>query len=80
MERTLAWLARFRRLGVVAARDVDFVLLGGDLAYSNGDPRLVAREEAWFETVANTLVTPGSKPEPSSAISPASRKRSCKSH
>jgi len=42
---------------VVAAHDVDFVLLGGDLAYSNGDPRLVARAETWFETVANTLVT-----------------------
>ncbi|HEY9228475.1 MAG TPA: metallophosphoesterase family protein [Gemmatimonadaceae bacterium] len=42
---------------MVAARDVDFVLLGGDLAYSNGDPRLVSREETWFETAANTLVT-----------------------
>ena len=42
---------------MVAARDVDFVLLGGDLAYSNGDPRLVRREETWFETVTRTLVT-----------------------
>lgn len=42
---------------IAAARDVDFVLFGGDLAYSNGDPRLVAREEAWFETVTRTLVT-----------------------
>ncbi|HKP15903.1 MAG TPA: metallophosphoesterase [Gemmatimonadaceae bacterium] len=42
---------------IAAARDVDFVLLGGDLAYSNGDPRLVAREEAWYETVTRTLVT-----------------------
>jgi acid phosphatase type 7 len=42
---------------IVASRDVDFVLLGGDLAYSNGDPRLVAREEAWYETVTRTLVT-----------------------
>jgi acid phosphatase type 7 len=43
---------------IVALRDVDFVLLGGDLAYSNGDPRLVAREEAWYETITRTLVTP----------------------
>jgi hypothetical protein len=42
---------------IAAARDVDFVLFGGDLAYSNGDPRLVAREEAWYETVTRTLVT-----------------------
>ena len=42
----------------VARRNVDFVIFGGDLAYSNGDPRLVAREEEWFETVSNTLVTP----------------------
>ncbi|MBC8086179.1 MAG: metallophosphoesterase family protein [Phycisphaerae bacterium] len=42
----------------VALRNVDFVLLGGDLAYSNGDPRLVAREEMWFETVTKSLVTP----------------------
>ena len=42
---------------IVATRDVDFVLLGGDLAYSNGDPRLVAREEAWYETITRTLVT-----------------------
>lgn len=42
---------------MVAARDVDFVLLGGDLAYSNGDPRLVKREEEWFETVTKTLIT-----------------------
>ena len=42
---------------IAAAQDVDFVLLGGDLAYSNGDPRLVAREEAWYETVTRTLVT-----------------------
>jgi hypothetical protein len=41
----------------VAARDVDFVLIGGDLAYSNGDPRLVRREEEWFETVSSTLRT-----------------------
>ena len=43
---------------IAAAQDVDFVLLGGDLAYSNGDPRLVAREQAWYETVTQTLVTP----------------------
>jgi acid phosphatase type 7 len=42
----------------VATRNIDFVLLGGDLAYSNGDPRLVAREETWFETVTKSLVTP----------------------
>lgn len=43
---------------LVAQQNVDFVLLGGDLAYSNGDPRLVKREEEWFETVSKTLVTP----------------------
>ena len=42
---------------IAASRDVDFVLLGGDLAYSNGDPRLVAREQAWYETITRTLVT-----------------------
>jgi 3',5'-cyclic AMP phosphodiesterase CpdA len=42
---------------MVVAKDVDFVVIGGDLAYSNGDPRLVRREEEWFETVSNTLVT-----------------------
>ena len=42
---------------IAASRDVDFVLLGGDLAYSNGDPRLVAREESWYETITRTLVT-----------------------
>jgi hypothetical protein len=41
---------------IVASRDVDFVVFGGDLAYSNGDPRLVAREESWFETITRTLV------------------------
>lgn len=42
---------------MVAAHDPDFVLIGGDLAYSNGDPRLVKREQEWFETVSRTLVT-----------------------
>jgi len=42
---------------MVAARDVDFVLIGGDLAYSNGDPRLVRREEQWFETASASLRT-----------------------
>ncbi|MCU0625640.1 MAG: hypothetical protein MUF21_04010 [Gemmatimonadaceae bacterium] len=42
---------------MVARHDVAFALIGGDLAYSNGDPRLVAREERWFETVSRTLVT-----------------------
>ena len=42
---------------IAVARDVDFVLFGGDLAYSNGDPRLVEREQAWYETVTRTLVT-----------------------
>lgn len=42
---------------MVARHDVAFALVGGDLAYSNGDPRLVALEEKWFETVSRTLVT-----------------------
>ncbi len=46
---------------MVAAKDVDFVLIGGDLAYSNGDPRLVKREEEWFETVTQSLVTPSGR-------------------
>ena len=55
---TQAGLAQFGPMNRIAAgQDVDFVLLGGDLAYSNGDPRLVAREEAWYETVTQTLVT-----------------------
>ena len=50
--------ARLGRLNrIAAARDVDFVVYGGDLAYSDGDPRLVSREETWFETITNTLVT-----------------------
>ena len=55
---TQAGLAQFGPMNRIAAgRNVDFVLFGGDLAYSNGDPRLVAREEAWYETVTQTLVT-----------------------
>jgi acid phosphatase type 7 len=42
---------------MVAQYDLDFVLIGGDLAYSNGDPRLVKREQEWFETVSRTLMT-----------------------
>lgn len=50
--------ARFGPMNrVVAARDVDFVVFGGDLAYSNGDPRLVEREQVWFETLTRTLIT-----------------------
>ena len=50
--------ARFGSINrMVARHDVDFVVIGGDLAYSNGDPRLVRREEEWFETVSRTLVT-----------------------
>jgi hypothetical protein len=55
---TQAEEARFGPMNrVAAARDVDFVLFGGDLAYSNGDPRLVEREQAWYETITRTLVT-----------------------
>jgi acid phosphatase type 7 len=55
---TQAGLAQFGPMNRIAAgQDVDFVLLGGDLAYSNGDPRQVAREETWYETVTQTLVT-----------------------
>jgi acid phosphatase type 7 len=46
---------------MVAAKDVDFVLIGGDLSYSNGDPRLVKREQEWFETITNSLVTPSGR-------------------
>ena len=42
---------------IVAAHDVDFVVFGGDLAYSNGDPRLLEREIEWWETLHNSLVT-----------------------
>jgi hypothetical protein len=55
---TQAGLEQFGPMNrVAAARDVDFVLFGGDLAYSNGDPRLVGREQTWYETVTRTLVT-----------------------
>jgi hypothetical protein len=55
---TRAALSEFGRMNrIAAARDVDFVMFGGDLAYSNGDPRLVEREQEWWETVTRTLVT-----------------------
>lgn len=55
---TQAGLSQFGPMNrIAAARDVDFVLFGGDLAYSNGDPRLVDREQAWYETITRTLVT-----------------------
>ena len=55
---TQAGLAQFGPMNrIAAARDVDFVLFGGDLAYSNGDPRLVEREQSWYETITRTLVT-----------------------
>jgi len=55
---TQAGLEQFGPMNrIAAARDVDFVLFGGDLAYSNGDPRLVEREQTWYETITRTLVT-----------------------
>ena len=41
----------------VATHDVDFVVFGGDLAYSNGTPAQVEREQMWYETITKTLVT-----------------------
>ena len=43
---------------LVTEHDLDFVLFGGDLAYANGDPRNVRREETWFETITKSLITP----------------------
>jgi hypothetical protein len=37
--------------------DPEFVLLGGDLAYENGDPKLVRRVLDWLDGAKNTLIT-----------------------
>jgi parallel beta helix pectate lyase-like protein/calcineurin-like phosphoesterase family protein/purple acid phosphatase-like protein len=56
---TRAALTDFGRMNrVLASKDLDFVLIGGDLAYSNGDPRLVEREQMWWETLTKTLIRP----------------------
>lgn len=41
----------------IAKLDVDFVAFGGDLAYSNGNPSQVEREQMWYETITKTLIT-----------------------
>ncbi|KEO72023.1 purple acid phosphatase family protein [Anditalea andensis] len=36
--------------------DPDFVVIGGDLAYANGDPEAVGRWYQWFEAYNNSLI------------------------
>lgn len=40
----------------VAGYDPHFAVIGGDLAYANGDPKNVNRWYAWFDAVKNTLI------------------------
>lgn len=42
---------------LVMTYDPDFVLIGGDLAYANGDSAQVSRWYDWFEAYNNSLVT-----------------------
>ena len=41
-----------------AAYEPQFALVGGDVAYVNGDPDAVARWDAWFDQWAEGMVTP----------------------
>jgi len=48
----------FRKMNaVVADLDVDFIVWGGDYAYSNGTPEAVAKEHDWSEAIRDTLIT-----------------------
>lgn len=40
----------------VAKYDPHFAVIGGDLAYANGDPKNLSRWYAWFDAVKNTLI------------------------
>nr|MBI1231518.1 metallophosphoesterase [Cytophagales bacterium] len=40
----------------VAKYDPHFAVIGGDLAYANGDPKNVKRWYQWFDAVKNTLI------------------------
>ena len=41
-----------------AARDPHFAVIGGDIAYGNADPALIARWYAWFEWWHNNMIAP----------------------
>jgi acid phosphatase type 7 len=49
------WLEKTNRQAL--KYDPDFVMLGGDLAYENGDPKQVQRIYDWLDACKSTLVT-----------------------
>jgi acid phosphatase type 7 len=42
----------------VMAYDPDFIVMGGDLAYANGDPENIFKWDAWFASLKETLISP----------------------
>jgi len=55
----------FERMNrVVATWDVDFIIMGGDYAYSDGNPKHVKKEYDWMDAVLNTLVSKDRKVPP----------------
>lgn len=49
------WLEKMNRVAV--SHDPEFVVLGGDLAYENGDPKSVQNVIEWFDAYQKTMVT-----------------------
>ncbi len=49
------WLEKMNR--VAASHDPEFAVLGGDLAYENGDPKSVNNVIEWFDAYQKTMVT-----------------------
>jgi hypothetical protein len=49
------WMAETNRQAM--RFDPDFIVWGGDLAYSNGNPDLVDREYTFFEVMTDTLIS-----------------------
>lgn len=51
--------AQFEKTNRIAMKyDLDFVLIGGDLAYENGKPERVERVYDWLSAAKRTLITP----------------------
>ncbi len=48
------WMENINRQ--VARFDPHFAVIGGDLAYANGDPKNIDRWYRWFDAVKNTLI------------------------
>ncbi len=43
---------------VAVAQEPAFVAIGGDIAYANGNPRLIAKWDAWFDAWTQNSTTP----------------------